>query len=509
MNTRLLALAAMVTAATVFGAGTPKKGGIAFRFDDNQPIENWKRMAAVFEKHGLRFSMGICPLEASRNPEYAALLSDMARRGYEIMDHTPEHTVVKMTMDTPEAAQQLSGADFVNCVKDRTVYFKFRFNPSHPSCKPWVIGVKNGHEVTMEDGSWNDSDVSRYVVFPDGRIFLFAKHGEKPVLCNQYGENDVQLPDMSGVKVTVANRDAFEIDDRALELLLQRSRDLFAKMGVPAPRTYVVAGGWGLYPSPEQLERTCGRKFGYASGTAFDAEWSSTYSGRQLDRFAMSAYWNSLESFTVEQEKKLFADLLAKNYVIPVISHMWLHGVNNDFNELLRRNDEFLAWVKEKGILVKNHAEWADILYGNPADPQYNIFPSLACDLNDDQIPDGYDIKGGTPVKDGVISGKGELFYISSLSGFSAGRNILRVEGRSLNEKPSKLIIAFHLCARDSKNAREDRVIAIELPAAPDFASLEKEIVIPEWVAGSHVTCIIDGEGQLRNISLAAAPEVK
>ena len=105
----------------------------------------------------------------------------------------------------------------------------------------------------------------------------------------------------------------------------------------------------------------------------------------------MSPFWNSLENLDVEKEKKVFANLLAKNYVIPVISHMWLHNLNNDFDKLLQRYDEFLAWVKAKQIPVHNMAEWADILYDGKSDPAWNIFPSLTRDLNEDNCPDGYD----------------------------------------------------------------------------------------------------------------------
>ena len=143
-------------AAVMFGilfqgaAATPKVAGIAFRFDDNQPIERWQKMAAVFEKHGYRFSMAINSLNASKNPAYAEFLAKMAKKGYEVMDHTPEHTVIKLTMPSREEAEKLAKEDYVHHVSGNTVYFKFLFDKNHPSCRPWTISVADGKKPYPE-----------------------------------------------------------------------------------------------------------------------------------------------------------------------------------------------------------------------------------------------------------------------------------------------------------------------------------------------------------------------
>ena len=98
-----LLLAAAFT-GVVSGATNPEKAGICFRFDDNQPPERWQKMAEIFEKHGYRFSMAINSEKAAADPAYAKLLSDMAARGYEVMDHTPEHTIIKLTLPRAEEA---------------------------------------------------------------------------------------------------------------------------------------------------------------------------------------------------------------------------------------------------------------------------------------------------------------------------------------------------------------------------------------------------------------------
>ena len=210
----------------------------------------------------------------------------------------------------------------------------------------------------------------------------------------------------------------------------------------------------------------------------------------------------------MEKEKRVFADLLAKNYVIPVISHMWLHNLNNDFDKLLQRYDEFLAWVKAKQIPVRNMAEWADLLYDGKSDPAWNIFPSLTRDLNEDGRPDGYnDIGKEATLKNGELSGKGILFYINSLSGFTPGKNTLSLEGKPVNGKKAKLVMVFHLCDGNSKNPRKNVTVSIPFQESGEFKQYEKTVEIPAWVVGSHVTCLIDGEGAIRNLSLRVKPE--
>ena len=406
-----------------------------------------------------------------------------------------------------EEAEKLAKEDYVHHVSGNTVYFKFLFDKNHPSCRPWTISVADGKKVTVTEGKWDRSDASRYVVFPDGTIYLFALHGNQPVLLNQFGEDKVNLPKMDNVKVTIASRNAFRVDDRALAQVAGQSRELFRKMNLPAPRTFITPGGWGLYPSVEQVSRVYGKQFGYTAGDVFNPNWSSTYSGRPFHRFSMSPYWNSLENLDVEKEKKAFADLLAKNTVIPVISHMWLHNLNNDFDKLLQRYDEFLAWVKEEKIPVRNMAEWADVLYDGKSDPAWNIFPSLACDRNKDGRPDGYDVIGkDTTLKNGEQSGKGSLFYISSLTGFTPGKNTFSLEGKTLNGKKAKFVLVFHFCDENSKKARKDVVISIPFQSG-EFQKYERSVEVPAWVVGSHVSCLIDGEGAVRNLSLRVKPE--
>ena len=494
-------LTAAALAGTAFGAALQDKVGICFRFDDNQPVERWQKLAEVFEKHGYRFSMAINSEAAAADPQYARLLADMAARGYEVMDHTPEHTVIQMTLASPEAAQALAGEEYVDHVAGRVVYFKFNFDSKNGGIRELTLSLEGNRILNGGAAGLQDNHAGCYVVMPDGAIYLVAKNGSEFKLLSKHCEDNVNLPKMDNVKVRLADRGAFTVDDRALAQLAQHTRELYKAMGVPAPRTLVTPGGWGLYPGADQIQRVYGQQFQYAAADQFYPWWNNTFSGNKLDRYRMAPFWQSLETNSVEQEKKLFADLLATNHVVPVISHLWLHGVNNSLDELLKRNDEFLAWVKSKNIPVRNYAEWADILYSAPADPACNIFPAFDRDLNDDGIPDGFDIKAGITVKDGVLTGQGEIFYISSLGGFTPGRSVVRVEGKA-GAGRAKLILVFFFCGPYSNAAAKTVNVSFDFTSDTEFAAAEKELEVPEWVAGAHVTAILDGAASIKGISV-------
>ena len=500
-----LLLAAAFT-GVVSGATNPEKAGICFRFDDNQPPERWQKMAEIFEKHGYRFSMAINSEKAAADPAYAKLLSDMAARGYEVMDHTPEHTIIKLTLPRAEVANALAKEDYVDYVHDRTVFFKFRFDRSDPGNREMVLSFDGNRILNGKESGLKQDDISRYLVFPDGSIYMIAPNKDEFKLLSKHCEDNVNLPKQENVKTILASRNAFQIDDRALEQIARRTQELHKKMNLPAPKTFITPGGWGLFPAAEQIQRVYGRQFQYSAGDAYYPEWGNCFSGNQLDRYRMSPYWNSLETNDVSREKKLFADLLATNHVIPVISHMWLHGVNNNFEELLRRNDEFLAWVKAKKIPVKNYAEWAEILYNPSKDRSWNLFPQFDCDLNEDGIPDGFSLDKNSSVKDGVLTGKGGLFYIRSLAGFTQGRNVIRVEGKAVSGK-AKLILVFHFCRANSTASSKDVGVSFEFPSDREFAAVEKSIEVPTWAAGAHVTDVMDGEGSVKNISFVPKNE--
>lgn len=332
--------------------------GLCFRFDDNKSCEEWQRLADIFEKRGLRFSLAVNSGSALKDPARTKLLKTLSDRGHEIMDHTPFHTSMRLAVPNPD---HYAKCDFVDHVSKDQVYFKIRFNPDHPQNRNLVLSFDGNRIIADAPEDQKFLSFGKFLVFPDGSIYGIGRKGEEPVLVNKYGEDLSDSPSMKKDKVILADRTAFEVADDGLALLAETSRANHKKMGLPPPRTFIIPGGWGVFPNAEQIQRVFGDRFGYAAG---DGSYSrpGVLEGKRIDRFRMTPYWESLERHDVEKEKVLLSEQLESERVIPIISHLWSKNVPGGMDELFKRHEELLDWVVERKIPVKTYSEWADLI---------------------------------------------------------------------------------------------------------------------------------------------------
>lgn len=335
--------------------------GLCFRFDDNKSCDQWRRLAEVFEKHGLHFSLAVNSGTAVKDSERTKLLKELSERGHEIMDHTPFHTSMRLTVTDPE---KYAKGDYIDHIDKNQIYFKIRFNPSHQQNRKMTLSFDGNRILTerSEDLKWLSA--GKFLVFPDGSIYGVGRKENDPILVNKYGENKIDLNLMASMKdvpVILADRMAFEVADDGLALLAETSRINHKKMGLPPPRTFIIPGGWGVYPNAEQIQRVYGDRFGYAAGDGFYNR-PGVLEGKRIDRFRMTPFWESLERHDVKEEIDILEKQLESGRVIPIISHLWCTNIPGGFDELLKRHDQLLDWVVEKKIPVKTYAEWADLI---------------------------------------------------------------------------------------------------------------------------------------------------
>ncbi len=86
---------------------------------------------------------------------------------------------------------------------------------------------------------------------------------------------------------------------------------------------------------------------------------------------------------------------MAINKVVIVGSHVL--GDPKTWPAYFEKMDALLAWLQEKNIPVKSHAEWSDILYRSGKQLTGNIFPAMDRDLDGDGKPDGYELVNAAP----------------------------------------------------------------------------------------------------------------
>lgn len=69
----------------------PPAPAFTMRFDDNRPAQWWRDVCGIFERHGFRCSLAVNATLLSESQ--GACLRELAKRGHEIMDHTPSHSI--------------------------------------------------------------------------------------------------------------------------------------------------------------------------------------------------------------------------------------------------------------------------------------------------------------------------------------------------------------------------------------------------------------------------------
>ena len=107
-----------------------KEGGIGFRFDDNRTVKMWQEMADVFNQYGFPLMYAI-NTGGGRNitAEQQACLQKLVKEGHEIMDHTLEHRVFKMSV--PEPAKYAK-EPWVDHISGQNIYIKYIFRNDAP-----------------------------------------------------------------------------------------------------------------------------------------------------------------------------------------------------------------------------------------------------------------------------------------------------------------------------------------------------------------------------------------
>ena len=118
----------------VCAAATPVQAAsgaaLVLRFDDNKPAAQWREVAEIFEAVGGRCSFAVNP--AGLNEEQWAALRDLASRGHEIMDHTAQHAVFKLRLDSAAEAEAYRTADFFDHAEGGLVLCRPELDLAHP-----------------------------------------------------------------------------------------------------------------------------------------------------------------------------------------------------------------------------------------------------------------------------------------------------------------------------------------------------------------------------------------
>ena len=410
-----------------------KTGGLAFRYDDNQPLAKWKALAEVFDKHGYPMSLALIATgDNAFNAETLAFLKEEAAKGHELMDHTPNHSVYWFMHPN---AEKYAKEPWVDHIKGNKVCGKYQLRDDAPpqfARFPFKAKVK-GNSIELPDNVKKKYWPGSNHVIINGKAYILRGRSENEFILEDFWRDPIDLGDLGEVECEFASKSyGFRADIGLLKEMARIVRAHREKLGLPPATAWIQPG------SPEAIlqadnVREAYAEFGYVSGATYPDSALLTFCEPDPMRCAYAMMWGqiNLERMpTLAELKKNVADAIATHKVLIASSHIRTEKIPGGLEAYVRLHDELLQWCKEKGVMVKTQSEWARLLYHTKTNPQENVFPSLAVDRNEDGNPDGFERIDGVVYANGTFSrqNRGKLFQTLPLGGVERGKNTLKLD---------------------------------------------------------------------------------
>lgn len=414
-----------------------KSGGICFRFDDNLPLDQLTQVADIFNKYKVKYCLSLNLASPPDPIHYIPFIQKLDRDGFQIMDHAPNHCTNAFWTDDALVYNNRLGVDHLN-IPSRMVCLKYEELDNNIFFAPgFVTSTGQNLIISKTNGGFKTFNTeTQYLYFPSLNKIA------NPEAINNLNSNDpdtMRLRNFWGEQINVGenanflyytlNNNDVHMTDGARALLGEESLRLFKKYHLQRPVTWIQPGGKTPQFTPEEIKKTFADRFRYSSGGSNGG--LQCYNDAVGDaRFAMQ--WGDFSGGVnvVSLDKNKIANQIAKHYFLIGGSHFW--DVTIPWNLYLTRIDSILYWCQQKKIPVNTYSQWTKLLYNTPQNPYTNIFPSLNNDLDENNVPDGYDLKNGKLDKmDGpekgaysiVVLKKDTICEINGLAGLEKGEN--------------------------------------------------------------------------------------
>ncbi len=410
-----------------------KRGGLAFRYDDNQPLAKWRAMAEVFDKYGYPMSLALIATgDNAFNAETLAFLKEEAAKGHELMDHTPAHSAFFFSCSD---AQKYTNEPWVDHIRGNKVYCKYKMREdAPPSIRHITFKAKvQGNHIDLPDEVkkfyWPGSN---HVII-NGKAYILMGRSENEFILEDFWSEPIDLGDLGEVECQTANKSFdFYAELGALKEMARLVQEHRKKLGLPPATAWIQPGSRVAIVQADNV-RDAYAEFGYVSAATYQNSAALTFCEPDPERCAYAMMWGQINlerTPSLEELKKAVADAVATHRVLIASSHIRTNAFPNGLDGYVRLHDELLKWCKEKGVMVKTQSEWARLLYFTKTDPQENVFPSLTVDLNEDGNPDGFERIEGVTCANGILSrqGRGKLFQTLPLGGVEHGKNTLKLD---------------------------------------------------------------------------------
>ncbi len=438
----------LVCSATldVTGQYLNKKGGIAFRFDNNPSISRLNSLDSLFGKYNLPFGVAVTTWTLPLTPSYVSVLQTLALHGHELMDNTPTHQINYFKVLTPDQALPYKNHPGVDHINQTQVCLKYTSIDTSQSHNEWKINLFGNKVISYNPGEFAD------LLSPD----FFAVYLSSPVneLCVFYDVQayNVNDPDTLYVRSfwdeprNLGNHWYFDyhklthrnviMHPSAIQLLGERSLTLFDELGLDRPVTWIHP--WGPYPfiSGYEINSYMGDSLGYTQGSNYvnyAYRCYNEYDPYGIAPFGMQSSVNSLENQTFSAYSKAVASAMARHFVSFDVAT--LLNPAGGWQAYLNRLDSLLSWCQSHSIPVLNYSDWKVMLYDSIPGRVAETFPPINQDIDFDNFPDGFEQTGvdgyfdpteGVPASGNrsfAIEGTGVVCKVLTLGGLEKGEN--------------------------------------------------------------------------------------
>jgi hypothetical protein len=440
-----------------------KIGGICFRIDDHQTAANWRALNNLFIQKQVAFTVGI---HSSRLNDTATVnaLREIALAGNEIADHTPDHALhffnVNNFADTLAFVGHPGVAKFVGkkvCLKIDSVQTENYLNEG-------TVRTSTGNLLISENnGEWSNLSAPTYysnIFIPAfNSIFTYSNLRNKNVndpdtitLGGYWGE-PINLPIASGLVHHRLTQYDIKSSSAGINLLMQRSKSLFALAGLPEPKTFLSPSGNYAMLNRAEL-KSFATANSYSAGGIFAGVSLKCYNEEDANedrRYAIHGPDFREENTSAAAIINTISDNSARHFTSFGLSS--LLNMTGGMPGYLARIDSILTWAQQNQIPVRTFNQWASILYDSTANAMVNVHPLLQTDLNKNLIPDGFsNMLASLDTIDGVSisagrslsrSTNGNFASINNLGGLEKGDNVLKVSTKGFAGDSIRIIYSF------------------------------------------------------------------
>ena len=399
---------------------------------------------SLFSQYGFRFCTAICLESATWTPGYIEGLKPLWAKGHEFLDHAPNHSTCLILLTNTGDTIIYYGNPLVDHINDNRVCFKWESVDTTHTQGEGLINIYDNLVISNVPGEFDDFYSPEYIpmlfIPLTNQIFTWINLKNE----NPLDPDSLTLRSLWGESVNLGTHfnipfhklGSFDVimPQEALVLLSERILTLCTAYNIERPWTWIQPFGNFPLLTKQQVAQSMGAQLGYTGGATYRNEAYKTYNEYNPlnnKQFGMMFWDFSTTHLTAKENKKWIADGIAKHMLLISQNHFMPNTPT--WQAYLQRTDSLLSWIDSHDIPVLTQREWTGMLYDSATNPSINIFPLLQTDLNEDQIPDGYELSDGTMIyDDGVpqsdnrsiqLTEQGTFLKIRELGGLSKSKN--------------------------------------------------------------------------------------